>query len=143
MQIVTSLSFFQFYGQSGSRILDAWSVKLTFSLIVLHKLTKTYLTGDKTKKPLTQLLVIKNINSFPKQILLRNYLARCFEKFAKIHEFVNTSSVELWNSWICQTHFQLNYGIGQLTAIFLYDNWYFRSLFRIQSGLIDRTFSWK
>ena len=43
-QIVTSLSFFQFMTnleQSGSRILDAWSVKLTFSLMVTFYITKT------------------------------------------------------------------------------------------------------
>ena len=55
-QIVTSLSFGQFLAnlqQRGSRIPDALSIKLTFSLIVTF-----YLTEDKsrTKKSLSQLL---------------------------------------------------------------------------------------
>ena len=43
-QIVTSLSFLQFMAnlkQSGTRIPDAWSVKLTFLLIITFYLTKT------------------------------------------------------------------------------------------------------
>ena len=54
-QIKTSLLIFQFMAnlkQSGSRIPDAWSVKLTFSLIVIFYLTKT---ENRNKKPLTQL----------------------------------------------------------------------------------------
>ena len=50
--IVTSLSF-QFMAkleQPGSRILDVWSVKLTFSLIVTFYLRKT---EYRTKKSLT------------------------------------------------------------------------------------------
>ena len=49
---VTSLSFFQFMAnleQSGSRILDAWSVKITFSLTFY--LTKT---ENRTKTSLAQ-----------------------------------------------------------------------------------------
>ena len=49
-QIVTSLLFSRFVAnleQSGSRIPDAWSVKLTFSLIVTFYLTKT---ENRTKK---------------------------------------------------------------------------------------------
>ena len=37
--------------QSGSRILDTWSVKLTFPLIVTFYLIKN---RNRTKKPLTQ-----------------------------------------------------------------------------------------
>ena len=54
-KIVTSLSFFQFIvnlEQSGSRIPDAESAKLMFSLIVTFYLTKT---KNRTKKSLTQL----------------------------------------------------------------------------------------
>ena len=54
-QIKTSLLIFQFMAnlkQSGSRIPDAWSVKLTFSLMVIFYLTKT---ENRNKKPLTQL----------------------------------------------------------------------------------------
>ena len=43
-QTVTSLSFFRFIvnlEQSGSWIPDAWSVKLTFSLMVIFSLKKT------------------------------------------------------------------------------------------------------
>ena len=43
-QIVSSLSFLQFMAnleQSGSRIPDSWSIKLTFSLIIIFYLTKT------------------------------------------------------------------------------------------------------
>ena len=49
-QIVKSLSFFQFMAnseQSGSRIPDASSAKLTFSLKVFFYLTKT---GNRNKK---------------------------------------------------------------------------------------------
>ena len=52
---MTSLSFFRFMvnlGQSGSRIPDAESVKLIFSLTVTFYLTKT---ENRTKKSLTQL----------------------------------------------------------------------------------------
>ena len=52
-QIKTSLLIFQLMAnleQSGSRIPDAWSVKL--SLIVIYYLTKT---ENRNKKPLTQL----------------------------------------------------------------------------------------
>ena len=55
-QIVTSIPFSQFMAnleQSGSWILDAWSVKLTFSLIVTFYIT---ITENRTKKSLTQLL---------------------------------------------------------------------------------------
>ena len=48
--------FFQFIANlqpSGSRIPDAWSIKLTFSSIVTFHLTKT---GNRAKKSLTQLL---------------------------------------------------------------------------------------
>ena len=54
-QVLTSLLFFQFTAtmkQSGSRILDAYSVKLKFSLIVTFYLTKT---ENRAKKSLTQL----------------------------------------------------------------------------------------
>ena len=54
-QIVTSLSFFGYMAnleQSGSRIPDTRSVRLTFSLTVTFYLTKT---EDRTKKYLTQL----------------------------------------------------------------------------------------
>ena len=54
-QIVTSLPFLQFIvnlEQSGSRIPDAWSVKLTFSLTVTNFLTST---EKRTKKSLTEL----------------------------------------------------------------------------------------
>ena len=40
------------FEQSGSRIRDAWSVKLTFSLTVTFYLTKT---GNRTKRSLTGL----------------------------------------------------------------------------------------
>ena len=53
-KIVTSLLFFGFMAnlkQSGSRILDTYSVKLTFSLRKLFYLTKT---ENRTKKSLTQ-----------------------------------------------------------------------------------------
>ena len=43
-QIVTSLSFFRFMAnleQSGNRIPEVWSVKLTFLLTVIFYLTKT------------------------------------------------------------------------------------------------------
>ena len=43
-QIVTSLSLFQFMAnleQSGNQILNAWSVKFTFSLTVTFYLTKS------------------------------------------------------------------------------------------------------
>ena len=46
--------------QSGSRVPDAWSVKLTFSLIATFYLTKT---GNRTKKSLTQLFVLQGIFS--------------------------------------------------------------------------------
>ena len=52
---ITSLSFFQFMvnlEQSGSRIPDAQSVKLTFSLTVTFYLIKT---ENRTKNSLTQL----------------------------------------------------------------------------------------
>ena len=54
-EIVTSLSFFQSLTnleQSGSQIPDAWSIKLSFSLIVTFYVTKN---GNRTKKSLTQL----------------------------------------------------------------------------------------
>ena len=54
-QIVKSLDFFQFtvnLEQSGSRIPDAQSVKLIFSLIVTFRLTKT---ENRTKRSLRQL----------------------------------------------------------------------------------------
>ena len=54
-QIVTSLSLFRFMAnlqQSGSRISNAWSVKLTFSLMVTFYLTKR---ENRTKKSLPQL----------------------------------------------------------------------------------------
>ena len=54
-QILTPLSTFKFMSnleQSGSRIPDSWSVKLTFSLIVSFYLTKA---KRRTKKSLTQL----------------------------------------------------------------------------------------
>ena len=54
-KIVTSLLFFQFMAnleQAGSRIPDAESAKLMFSLIVTIYLTKT---ENRTKKSLTQL----------------------------------------------------------------------------------------
>ena len=54
-EIVMSLSFFQFTAnleQFGSRIPDAYSIKLMFSLIVTFYLTKA---ENRTKKPLTQL----------------------------------------------------------------------------------------
>ena len=57
------ISFFRFtvnLEQFGSRISDARSVKLTFSLIVNFYLTKT---GNRTKKPLTQLFVLQGIFS--------------------------------------------------------------------------------
>ena len=44
-----------FHCQSGSQILDAWSVKLEFSLIVTYCLT---ITKIRTKKSLTQLSYI-------------------------------------------------------------------------------------
>ena len=53
--IVTSLSLFRFMAnleQSGSRIPDAYSVKLSFSLKVTFYLTKT---ESRTKKSLTEL----------------------------------------------------------------------------------------
>ena len=55
-QIATSLSFFQFTTNLQlfrSRILDAWSIKLTFSLIATIYLTATEI---RTKNSLTQLL---------------------------------------------------------------------------------------
>ena len=54
-QVVTSLSFFGFMvnlEQSGSRIPDAWSVLLTFTLTVTFYLTTT---ENRTRKSLTQL----------------------------------------------------------------------------------------
>ena len=54
-EIVMSLPFFQFTAsleQSRSRIPDAWSVKVIFSLIVTFNLTKT---ENRTKKSLRQL----------------------------------------------------------------------------------------
>ena len=54
-QIVTSLSFFRFktnLEQSRSRIPDAWSVKLIFSLTVTFYLINT---ENRTKKSVTQL----------------------------------------------------------------------------------------
>ena len=54
-RILTALSFFQFLAnlqQSGSRILDAQSVKLIYSLIVTFYLAKT---ANKTKKSPTKL----------------------------------------------------------------------------------------
>ena len=54
-QIVTSWSFFQFMTNlqpSGSRIPDAWSLQLTFSLIVTFYVTKL---ENRTNKSLTQL----------------------------------------------------------------------------------------
>ena len=54
-KIVTSLSFFGFLAnlkQSGGRILDTESEKVTFSVIVIFFLTKT---ENRTKKSLTQL----------------------------------------------------------------------------------------
>ena len=54
-QIAASLLFFQFMAnleQTGSRIPDAYSAKLTFSLTVTFYLTKT---ENRTKKSLTQL----------------------------------------------------------------------------------------
>ena len=54
-RVVTSLSFFRFMAnleQPRSWILDAQSVKLTFSLIVTFYLSKT---ENRTKKSLTQL----------------------------------------------------------------------------------------
>ena len=54
-QTVTSLSYFQFMTnlkQSGSRLLDAQSVKLTFSLREAFYLTKT---GNRTKNSVTHL----------------------------------------------------------------------------------------
>ena len=54
-QFVTSLPFFRFMANlepSGSRIPDALSVKLTFSLKVTFYLTKT---ENRTKKSFTQL----------------------------------------------------------------------------------------
>ena len=53
--IVTSSSFFRFMAslqQSGSRIPGAWSIRLTFSLIVTLCLAKP---ENKTKKSQTQL----------------------------------------------------------------------------------------
>ena len=53
-KIITSFSFFQYMAnleQSGSRIPNAWSVKLTFWLAVTFYLTKT---ENRTKKPRTQ-----------------------------------------------------------------------------------------
>ena len=55
-EIVTSLAFFQFTAnleQSGSRIPDAYSIKLMFSSTVTFYLTKN---ENRTKKSLTQLL---------------------------------------------------------------------------------------
>ena len=55
-QVLTSLLFFQFMAtmeQSRSRILDAYSVKLTFSLEVTFYLTKT---ENRAEKSVTQLL---------------------------------------------------------------------------------------
>ena len=49
-QIVTLLSFFRFMANlqpSGRRVPDAWSIKLTFSLIITFYLTKT---ESRTKK---------------------------------------------------------------------------------------------
>ena len=57
-EIATSLSFFRFMTnleRSGSRILDEWSVKLTFSFIVTFYLTKT---ENRTKKSLTALTLM-------------------------------------------------------------------------------------
>ena len=54
-QIVTSLSFFRFmvnFQPSESRILNAWSIKLTFSLTITFYLGKP---KNRTKKSLTQL----------------------------------------------------------------------------------------
>ena len=54
LEIVTSLLLFHFMAnleQSGSRIPDAWSVNLMFSLIVTFYLTKT----ENRTKSLTQL----------------------------------------------------------------------------------------
>ena len=54
-EIVTSLSFTRYIPsleQSGSQILDAWSVIITFALKVTFDLTKT---KNRTKKSLTQL----------------------------------------------------------------------------------------
>ena len=55
LETVTSLSYFQFmvnFEQSRSRILDAESAKITFSLIVTFYFTKT---ESRTEKYLTQL----------------------------------------------------------------------------------------
>ena len=55
-QVLTSLLFFQFMAtmeQSRSRILDVYSVKLTFSLEVTFYLTKT---ENRAEKSVTQLL---------------------------------------------------------------------------------------
>ena len=69
-QIAASLLFFQFMAnleQTGSRIPDAYSAKLTFSLTVTFYLTKT---ENRTKKFLTQLLhivFIKEVSIFAKK----------------------------------------------------------------------------
>ena len=65
-QIVTSLSFFLFIAnlqQSGSRIPDAWSVKVTFALIVTFYITKT---ENKTKKSVAPLSSKRTIFDFSK-----------------------------------------------------------------------------
>ena len=54
-KVVTLLSFYQFMAnleRSGSRVPDAYSVKLMFSLIVTFDLTKN---ANRAKKSLTEL----------------------------------------------------------------------------------------
>ena len=54
-KVVTLLSFYQFIAnleRSGSRVPDAYSVKLMFSLIVTFYLTKN---ANRAKKSLTEL----------------------------------------------------------------------------------------
>ena len=50
--VIIIFSIYGQFGQSGSRISDAESVKLIFSLIVTFYLTKT---ADRTKKSRTEL----------------------------------------------------------------------------------------
>ena len=61
-QIATSLSLHWFmanFEQSHSRILDAWSVKRPFSLLITFCLTKTENITNKCNKALIKLLWVK------------------------------------------------------------------------------------
>ena len=66
-QIVTPLSIFQFMTnleQSGSRVPEAWSLKLTFSLTVTFWLTKT---ENRAKKSLTHTIALSKGTIFAKK----------------------------------------------------------------------------